>query len=141
MNDRTRSGSSGGRPHRTCDRGGPRSNARIRLFIAAFVSIVLTIRAVPASADPPDNPIAPNPYPPDSLLLTSYDRVDPADYFVPGAYGVYFLSPTGLNCGIWLRGSFGCNGELPGAPDSDHIGWFNSDTAVHRDWAIRIGFP
>jgi hypothetical protein len=112
-----------------------------------FVAIVSVIGFVLASApvvraDPIDQPAAPNPYPKDSLVLVSYTRADPADYFIPGLYGVYFLSPTGLNCGIWLRGSFGCAGFLPGAaPGEDHIGWFNGDTNVHHDRFIAIGFP
>ncbi|WP_156688358.1 hypothetical protein [Mycobacterium sp. Marseille-P9652] len=111
----------------------------------ATLSMVLGVLAAAApfaSADPIDKPIEPNPYPPDSVVLTSYTRVDPADYFMPGLYGVYFLSPTGLNCGVWLRGSFGCEGVLPGAPPgTDHIGWFNGDTTVHHDPFIAIGFP
>lgn len=113
---------------------------------AVSVAGVLVFSAATAGADPidspVDSPIAPNPYPKDSLVLTSYTRVDPADFFIPGVYGVYFQSPTGANCGIWLRGSFGCAGPIPGAPPgTDHIGWFNGDTTVHYDPAIRIGFP
>lgn len=109
---------------------------------ALCVVALLLVSSTAVRAEPIDTPIAPNPYPKDSLVLTSYTRLDPAQFFIPGLYGVYFLSPTGLNCGIWLRGSFGCAGNLPGAPPgSDHIGWFNGDTTVHYDWAIRIGFP
>ena len=108
----------------------------------AVLVLVLAILRDPVShADPIDTPIAPNPYPKDSLILTAYTRLDPADYFLPGLYGVYFLSPSGLNCGIWLRGSFGCAGTLPGASGAAHIGWFNGDTRVHHDPLIAIGFP
>ena len=100
------------------------------------------VNAPGADADPIDATIAPNPYPKDSLILAAYTRLDPAQYFLPGLYGVYFLTPSGLNCGIWLRGSFGCAGPLPGAPPgTDHIGWFNGDTRVHHDPAIAVGFP
>ncbi len=113
-----------------------------RLAAVLSTALVLTLFSGPhAKADPADTPIAPNPYPKDSLILTAYTRLDPPDYFLPGLYGVYFLSPSGLNCGIWLRGSFGCAGPLPGAAGADHIGWFNGDTRVHYDWAIAIGFP
>ncbi|MEB3980108.1 hypothetical protein OQ968_02395 [Mycobacterium sp. 663a-19] len=106
-------------------------------------TIALALTCSPHTrADPTDATIAPNPYPKDSLVLTAYTRLDPAQYFLPGLYGVYFLTPSGLNCGIWLRGSFGCAGPLPGTPPgTDHIGWFNGDTRVHHDSAIAIGFP
>jgi hypothetical protein len=113
-------------------------------WLATIIPVITCVLAgaLTVHADPIDQPAVPNPYPKDSLVLTSYTRVDPADYFIPGFYGVYFLSPTGLNCGIWLRGSFGCAGLLPGAPPGeDHIGWFNGDTNVHHDVAITIGFP
>lgn len=94
-----------------------------------------------AHADPPGGDPA-NPYPGADLLLTSYDRVDPADYFIPGTYGVFFSSPTGLSCGIWTRGSFGCGGFLPGEPPGvDHIGWNNGDTIVHTDLTVTGAFP
>ena len=114
-----------------------------RWLVAAMSTIGLVLAGTSqVHADPINTPIAPNPYPKDNVVLTSYTRLDPADYFLPGLYGVYFLSPTGLNCGIWLRGSFGCSGLLPGAPlGTDHIGWFNGDTNVHHDLAIAIGFP
>ncbi|MBE1549592.1 hypothetical protein GGC64_003616 [Mycobacterium sp. OAS707] len=113
-----------------------------RIADALATALTLAILCDPVSqADPLDTPIAPNPYPKDSLILTTYTRLDPADYFLPGLYGVYFLSPSGLNCGIWLRGSFGCAGPLPGASGAAHIGWFNGDTRVHYDPFIAIGFP
>jgi hypothetical protein len=130
-------------PSRHAARRTARRIAVSRLLTATIMAAVLVAAgAPPVRADPIDTPIAPNPYPADSLLLTTYTHVDPADYFLPGQYGVYFLSPTGLNCGIWYRGSFGCAGDLPGAPPgNDHIGWFNGDTRVHYDQNIAIGFP
>jgi hypothetical protein len=114
-----------------------------RWVVAALsAAIGLTFCTLPlAHADPVDSPIAPNPYPKSSFIVGAYTRLDPADYFLPGLYGVYFLSPGGLNCGIWLRGSFGCAGPLPGAAGADHIGWFNGDSRVHYDPFITIGFP
>lgn len=114
-------------------------SAALAIVLVAFS---IAFHPVSSKADPTNNPIAPNPYPKDSLVLTAYSRVDPATYFLPGLYGVFFSSPGGLECGIWLRGSFGCAGAIPGTPPGvEHIGWFNGDTAVHADWAIRIGFP
>lgn len=132
----------------TCPHGPRAAQKYRRVAVRRWFAITMSLislalaAAPPIHADPIDIPVAPNPYPKDGLVLTSYTRVDPADYFLPGLYGVYFLSPTGLNCGIWLRGSFGCAGVLPGAPPgTDHIGWFNGDTRVHHDWAIAVGFP
>ncbi|MGV0037067.1 hypothetical protein [Mycobacterium colombiense] len=103
---------------------------------------LVPIIGCPAGADPIDATLAPNPYPKDSLVLAAYTRLDPSQYFLPGLYGVYFMTPSGLNCGIWLRGSFGCAGPLPGTPPgTNHIGWFNGDTRIHDDGAIVVGFP
>jgi hypothetical protein len=150
------------KPHHDTATAPPRSSwLAAKIALTALVSALVVASASPAYADPTndpapppgipprdnlvlvppdDSPLAANPYPKDSLVLTSYTRVNPADYFIPGLYGVYFLSPTGLNCGIWLRGSFGCAGNLPGNPN-DHIGWFNGDRWVHTDWATGTGFP
>lgn len=126
----------------------PKANACRRPSVPRWlVAMISTVSlpftsAVQIHADPVDATVAPNPYPKDSLILTAYARLDPAKFFLPGLYGVYFLTPSGLNCGIWLRGSFGCAGPLPGTPSgTDHIGWFNGDTRVHDDGAIAIGFP
>ena len=118
-------------------------DAFMRWWLVAAVSLIGVYSAAGwAKADPIDNPAPHNPYPTDNVVLATYTRVDPADFFIPGLYGVYFLSPTGLNCGIWLRGSFGCEGNLPGTPPgTDHIGWFNGDTRAHYDPFVAIGFP
>lgn len=68
------------------------------------------------------------------------DRVDAANFALPG--GVWFRTPTGQNCGIWGLGSFGCVGNIPGAPAGvTHIGWIDGDTAVHYDWSVAVRFP
>lgn len=113
---------------------------RSLISMALPVLVVTTVALAPAYADPSDTP--PTPYPTADLILTNYHRVAPEDYFIPGNYGVYFLSPTGLNCGIWLWGSFGCTGDLPGAPPGvNRIGWFNGEQRVHYDWTVAIQFP
>lgn len=124
-------------------RSEPSRGSTVRRWPVAMVSVMgLWWCTTAAWADPIDQPAAPNPYPSDSLVLTTYTQADPADYFMPGVYGVYFLTPTGLNCGIWLRGSFGCEGFLPGTPPgTEHVGWFNGDTRAHYDPFIAIGFP
>lgn len=93
----------------------------------------------PAAAGPADSPAADpdaNPWPD----IRYYDRLDANDFALPG--GVWFLSPTGLTCGIWGRGNFGCSGQIPGAPaDVTHIGWINGDRDVHYDWSMAVRFP
>jgi hypothetical protein len=108
--------------------------------IVAVTALVLTATA-PGHADPPGD-AAPNPYPSDDLIYAAYNRAEPSQFFIPGIYGVFFLSPTGLTCGIWIRGSFGCGGSIPGAPPgASRIGWFNGDKTVHYDLSAAIQFP
>lgn len=91
-------------------------------------------------SDPP-----PSPYPDHALILTSYDRRDPSEFFTASGAGVWFLSPLGLNCGIWDRGSFGCAGDIPGAPQgTSHIGWVNGNIVTRYDRfdpLLRFQFP
>jgi hypothetical protein len=109
------------------------------LAIAAAVLLVTLDSTAVGHADPAPPP---GPYPSRDLIVRTYNRVNPEDYFIPGDYGVFFLSPTGLNCGIWLKGAFGCTGDLPGTPPGvNRIGWFNGDTSVHYDWTAAIQFP
>ncbi|MGV0617939.1 hypothetical protein ABQE58_23905 [Mycolicibacterium elephantis] len=69
-----------------------------------------------------------------------YEEADLNRFMLPG--GLWFVAPTGQNCGIWGRGNFGCTGVIPGAPpDVRHIGWINGDRAVHYDWSMAVRFP
>lgn len=112
------------------------------LVSTLVVATLLCATASPGQADPPADGTGGTPYPNTDLILTSYQRLNPEDFFIPGNYGVFFLSPTGLNCGIWIKGSFGCSGPIPGAPPGvDHIGWFNGEPRVHYDWTAAIQFP
>jgi hypothetical protein len=71
-----------------------------------------------------------------------YTPLTPDEFFIPDQPGVWFLSPSGLNCGIWVWGSFGCTGDIPGAPPGDnHIAWFNGNRAVHHGPTAAIQFP
>jgi hypothetical protein len=48
----------------------------------------------------------------------------------------------GLNCGIWDRGSFGCSGDIHGAPPgTTHIGWMNGNVVTRYDWLLTFQFP
>lgn len=101
----------------------------------AAVGVVLLGNAVSVAQAEPERP---DPYP----ELRYFNRVDPEPFRLPNGQGVWFVTAHGLNCGIWWRGSFGCSGDIPGAPqDVHHIGWHTGDTRVHYDWTMAIRFP
>jgi hypothetical protein len=76
--------------------------------------------AAPASAVP-----AKPPYPD----TAQYQRVVGLEKFkVIDHDGLWFTTPEGLYCGIGDDGSYGCSGNLPGAPPGENeVGWFPGD--------------
>lgn len=75
------------------------------------------------------------------VVRAYYTELPSERFFIPDSYGVWFLNPSGVNCGIWDRGGFGCVGDIPGAPPGvDHIAWFNGNRAVHYGWTAAIQF-
>jgi len=114
---------------------GVRSAVVLAFMVILALSTAVAARAEPAPADP-----KPNPYPD----MRYFDQADVAGFSIPGGDGVWFLAPTGQNCGIWGRGSFGCAGEIPGAPPgTSHIAWIDTDgdLAVRYDWIMALKFP
>ena len=108
-----------------------------RLAIIGVVATVMTGLVPPTHAEPASGDAQSNPYPD----LQYFTEIDSAPY-VLGNSGVWFVTAQGLNCGIWWRGSFGCTGDIPGAPAGVHqIGWITGDTRVHYDWTMAIRFP
>ncbi|WP_228845220.1 hypothetical protein, partial [Mycobacteroides abscessus] len=105
--------------------------------IAAASSVVVALGgAATAHTDPPPADATVNPYPD----IRYYDQLDAGSFVQPG--GVWFTASTGQNCGIWGLGSFGCAGDIPGAPPGvSHIGWIDGDRAVHYDWSVAARFP
>lgn len=102
---------------------------------------LLIFGSVTAQADPLVD-VELGPFPDDSLVRTWYTQMQPADFMLPGQPGVWFVSPTGLNCGIWTWGSFGCAGDVPGLPPGEHhIAWYNGNRSVHHGWTAAIQFP
>lgn len=99
--------------------------------------------AAPVNADTAGNDAPPpnTPFPDMNIITAYYTKQNAEDFYLPGRPGVWFLSPAGMNCGIWIWGSFGCSGPIPGAPAGDHIGWFNGNRAVHHGWTAAIQFP
>jgi hypothetical protein len=85
---------------------------------------------------------AADPFPDMANITAWYTQIASDDFFTADSPGVWFTSPSGLTCGIWDRGSFGCAGDIPGAPSGDdHIAWFNGNRAVHHGWTAAIQFP
>jgi hypothetical protein len=112
----------------------------VNVFYGAIATLgaVITVfgSAVTAQADPDAAQAVPNPFPD----IRYYDQLDAGNFVQPG--GIWFTAPTGQNCGIWGLGSFGCAGDIPGAPAGvSHIGWIDGDRAVHYDWSVAVRFP
>ncbi|MCX2930591.1 hypothetical protein ORI20_09910 [Mycobacterium sp. CVI_P3] len=113
---------------------------RRRLLAATTIALCVGVTLPPVGhADPPR---VPSPYPDDNLVLRLYERVKYDDYFTASAGGVWFTTPLGLNCGIWDRGSFGCTGDIRGAPPgTTNIGWVNGNIVTRYDWLLGVQFP
>ncbi len=90
------------------------------LCSAAVVLTAATAFTGPAQASPTQNPY------PD---ISGYRSVSSAwIYRVVAEDGVWFTSPVGMRCSIADDGSYGCSGELPGAPAGDNeVAWFVGD--------------
>jgi hypothetical protein len=113
-----------------------------RCFAAVTFAIGLAFGTVSLShADPSDDaPVSP--FPELKHIAVWYDQRQPEEFFLPDRPGVWFLSPSGLNCGIWHWGSFGCAGDITGAPPDVHnIAWYNGNRGVHYGWTAAIQFP
>jgi len=115
-------------------------NRRRWATVIGLAAALLFNDAQAARADPP--PDAPgSPFPDMSVVRNFYTELPPEQFFIPEHYGVWFLTPTGINCGIWDRGGFGCVGAIPGAPPGvDNVAWFNGNRAVHYGWTAAMQF-
>jgi hypothetical protein len=90
-------------------------------FVGFLAYAVIGLGATaPASAAPVQSPY------PD---ITQYERaVDLEKFKVIDEDGIWFTTPVGQYCGIGEDGSYGCSGDLPGAPPGDNeVGWFPGD--------------
>ncbi|MCA2276890.1 hypothetical protein JF780_26600 [Mycobacterium intracellulare] len=100
----------------------------------------------PAYAEPNSSDSRPHPYPElqysTKIDAAPYAQSDPPGASLPDQPGYWFVTAQGLHCGIWFRGSFGCSGDIPGAPPGVHqIGWITGDARAHYDWTLAIRFP
>lgn len=109
------------------------------VVVGAVVALALCDQVAAHGDPPPDAPTSP--YPDMGVITQYYTELPESQFLIPGHYGVWFLTPTGVNCGIWDRGGFGCSGDIPGAPPGvKNIGWFNGNRAVHFGWTADIQF-
>jgi hypothetical protein len=89
----------------------------------------------------PDGGSPSSPFPSAYLILDYYNKVKYDDYFTSSAGGVWFSTPLGLNCGIWDRGSFGCTGDIRGAPPgTTNVGWVDGNIVTRYDWLLGVQF-
>jgi hypothetical protein len=92
-----------------------------RLLAGLLVGAAVGVgAAAPATAVPTESPY------PD---ITSYERVVRLEKFtVTDEEGIWFTTPVGQYCGIGEDGSYGCSGDLPGAPPGENeVAWFPGD--------------
>ncbi|WP_293002307.1 hypothetical protein [Mycobacterium sp.] len=102
----------------------------------------LVLAAAPAAHAEPNGGDPSSPYPATYLILDYYNKVKYDDYFTNSAGGVWFSTPLGLNCGIWDRGSFGCTGDIRGAPPSTtNVGWVNGNIETRYDALLGAQTP
>ncbi|MGV0739764.1 hypothetical protein ABQF35_25470 [Mycobacterium syngnathidarum] len=119
---------------------GPRTLQR---WIAVFaIASGFMFTAAPTALAEPNSGSESSPYPPTYLILDYYDKVKYDDYFTSNVGGVWFSTPLGLNCGIWDRGSFGCSGDIRGAPPgTNNIGWVNGNIVTRYDGLLAAQIP
>lgn len=111
------------------------------LMVFACVNGFMFMRPPVVLAEP-NNGSPSSPYPAAYRILDYYDKVKYDDYFISSVGGVWFSTPLGLNCGIWDRGSFGCAGDIRGAPPgTTNIGWVNGNIVTRYDGLLGVQFP
>ena len=111
--------------------------------LASMCASGLALLGAPAGHAEPDDTGSPtSPFPVTNLILNHYEKVRYDDYFTSSSGGVWFTAPLGLNCGIWDRGSFGCTGDIRGAPPGTHnIGWITGQIEPRYDLALGAQIP
>lgn len=118
-----------------------RNGLRLLRHLPAVIAFAIGL-SVMMSPVGHSEPAPTSPYPDSNLIIRSYDLVRYDDYFTPSAGGVWFSTPLGLNCGIWDRGSFGCTGDIRGAPPgTTNVGWVNGNIVTRYDWLLGVQFP
>lgn len=119
-----------------------------RLLVLIVLWIGLAVSNASAGHADPSGGASPSPYPNLAIMMRTYDRHEADEFFTATqnftASGnvLWFQAPGGLNCSIWDRGSFGCTGDIRGAPPgTTHIGWVNGNLVVRHDPLLSLQFP
>jgi len=103
---------------------------------AALLAMAPAVLAEPVAGAPP------SPYPDPNHIIRYFEKVPHDAYFTASSGGVWFSTPLGLNCGIWDRGSFGCAGDIRGAPPgTTNVGWVNGNVVTRYDWLLGVQTP
>jgi hypothetical protein len=111
-----------------------------RIAVFAFACVLALVAAPAVHADPIGGSTS-GPFPDPNHIIRYFDKVQYDLYFTASAGGVWFSTALGLNCGIWDRGSFGCSGDIRGAPPgTTNIGWVNGNIVVRYDWLLGVQF-
>lgn len=112
------------------------------LFVAVACVNAFLLTCSPSVLAEPNNGSPSSPYPATYLILDYYEKVKYDDYFTSSSGGVWFSTPLGLNCGIWDRGSFGCTGDIRGAPPgTTNVGWVTGNLVTRYDWLLGVQIP
>lgn len=102
----------------------------------------LVLAASPVTHAEPNTGDPTSPFPVTNLIINTYEKVKYDDYFTSSSGGVWFSTPLGLNCGIWDRGSFGCTGDIRGAPPgTTNVGWITGQIRARYDWTLGFQIP
>lgn len=93
----------------------PRELVAVPVLAAVILMFAPMALAAPAYTPYPD--------------VSQYKEVSNTETFrVTDEAGVWFTTPLGVRCAIEDDGSYGCSGELPGAPQGENeIAWFAGD--------------
>ncbi len=118
-----------------------RTSGRWLLTVGLLLGVTFAATP-PSNADPAPDAAPSTPFPIMSIVHQYYTELAANQFFIPNQAGVYFLTPSGLNCAIWIWGSFGCTGEIAGAPaGANDSAWFNGNRAVQQGWTAAIQYP
>lgn len=123
-----------------------KSSCVSRPYGAAILVVALqAVAGCPMAAADDEQKLRERPYPElryfTEIDAAPYAQSAPAGVDLPERPGYWFVTASGLHCGIWFRGSFGCTGDIPGGNGIQHIGWITGDARVHYDWTMSTRFP
>lgn len=89
-----------------------------RMMIGVVACAGATLIGVPgvAGAQPPEPPP-----PPPAPNVNAFAPVNPSEYAVLDGSWYAFTTPDGLTCVVQRRGTYGCSGAIPAAPNGANL--------------------